>query len=330
MLSFKPYLTIDEQIELLGEKGLIIKNKKIAKRYLNDIGYYKLINTYREHFIYYKSDKGLQTTCFYEGTTIEDLYELYHFDHTLRGLIFKYISEAEIKIKSRISDLISTKYGTDHNIFLQEKNFKPDSKKGISFIDLFQTITREIIKQENKKEYLAWYKQNYTGYPMWILNNILPLGTISLMYSKLKQPDQYLVSNYFGLKSNFLENGLALLALFRNVSAHNERLYNYKTLKRLPQNDIQYIFDYLKIQKVNNQFYRNGLNDFLAVIIILSFILDKTQYNEFISQLKSCVKKFQQKLEKNIYLEILQTMGLNIDFKNLSKLQDINKINYNK
>lgn len=43
----KNYMIIDEQINFLKtEKNLKFKNEKLAKRVLQEVGYYKLINAY--------------------------------------------------------------------------------------------------------------------------------------------------------------------------------------------------------------------------------------------------------------------------------------------
>lgn len=42
----QPAMTIDEQIENLKLKGLIIRDEEFAKKILNDISYYRLIKAY--------------------------------------------------------------------------------------------------------------------------------------------------------------------------------------------------------------------------------------------------------------------------------------------
>ena len=71
----KRFLTYDEQITFLEkEKGLIISNKEYAKKILLKIGYFPLINGYKEIF------KEPTNNQFQKGTSFEDIYELYDFD----------------------------------------------------------------------------------------------------------------------------------------------------------------------------------------------------------------------------------------------------------
>lgn len=85
-LNKKQFLTYDEQITFLEEqKGLIISDKEYARKTLLKIGYFPLINGYKEVFKESTNDQ------FQRGTTFEDIYELYSFDNDLRNIFLKYI-----------------------------------------------------------------------------------------------------------------------------------------------------------------------------------------------------------------------------------------------
>ncbi|WP_206424107.1 hypothetical protein [Vaginisenegalia massiliensis] len=47
----KPFKTIDEQIEILTSRKLIIKNEDAAKESLMRFGYYEIINGYKNPFL---------------------------------------------------------------------------------------------------------------------------------------------------------------------------------------------------------------------------------------------------------------------------------------
>ena len=65
-LEKKQFLTYDEQITFLEEKkGLIITDKEYARRMLLKIGYFSLINGYKEVF------KESISNQFQKGTTFE-------------------------------------------------------------------------------------------------------------------------------------------------------------------------------------------------------------------------------------------------------------------
>ena len=324
MSTDKKYLTIDEQIEHLKNKGLNVGNIKNAKKYLAEIGYYKLINGYRQPFMFF-NDKTNQKE-FYSNTSLEELYFLYTFDEELKNLIFNKISSLEVKIKATMSDVISRKYGINNNIYLAEENFKPDSSKGITFKSLKDEVSKNIEKQYNKQKSITWYHDNYGFYPFWVLSNVLPLGTISIIYSKMKQADQNDIAKVFCVKPKFLESALVILQLFRNASAHNEVVYNLKTHKSLSQKDIDYIYKYLEIAKSDTTGrYINGTNDFLALLICFSQLLNKNLYNMTIERLNNMLIKLESRVDKEMYNKILNDMGLKIELKKLKQLKLLNK-----
>lgn len=323
------YLTIEEQIEHLKEKGLIINNEKRAKKYLEDIGYYKLINGYKSHFIVKIKDpvSGELTKKYIENTTIEEFYYIYEFDQKLRALILKNSSEIEVMVKSRISDLISQKYGIKESDYLQASNFKPDKpsdiQKKTTFIDIQKEISSTINKQKTKHNSIMWYAQNYGFFPFWVISNILTFGTISLLYSKMLQPDQNCISKTFNLKPKTFESLLMVLHLFRNACAHNEVIYNYRTNNyHLSQKYLENIYNSynIPIDESTGRFIY-GTNDIFCIVIIFKLLLSKSQFNEFVQQFNSFLNRLKKHIDIFKYNEILKTMGIVDDLSIIHKLK---------
>lgn len=82
----KPPLTYEKQVELLLSRGLIVTDRKRAERYLANISYYRL-SAYM--LPYKKKENGIIIDAFKEGTTWDDIYDLYVFDRKLRLLVFR-------------------------------------------------------------------------------------------------------------------------------------------------------------------------------------------------------------------------------------------------
>ena len=91
----KNFLTYEQQIRYLtSEKNLNIQDVNSAKQILFKIGYFPLINGYKQLF------KNPVTQKFKDGTSLKNLYELYSFDNELRTIFLKNILIAERTIKS--------------------------------------------------------------------------------------------------------------------------------------------------------------------------------------------------------------------------------------
>lgn len=123
-LNKKQFLTYDEQITFLEEKkGLMISDKEYAKKILLKIGYFPLINGYKEVFKQSINDQ------FQKGTTFKDIYELYSFDNELRNIFLKYILMAERNIKSSLSYHFCKEYGDLQSDYLSVNNYDYTGKK---------------------------------------------------------------------------------------------------------------------------------------------------------------------------------------------------------
>ena len=92
----KEILSFDKQIERLQERGLIIKDTETAKKYLQNISYFRLQGFWWE----FQTDKVNHK--FIEGTTFEQIIELYTFDRKLRLLIFDAIERIEIGLRTKL------------------------------------------------------------------------------------------------------------------------------------------------------------------------------------------------------------------------------------
>ena len=309
----KKYLTIDEQICLLKDKKLLFKSEKEAKKALQEIGYYKLINAYRTPFI----EKNNGKNEFIDNVHFEDLYNLYDFDRKLRTIVFEATTSIEICFKSYLSIVISKNYGINDSNYMKEENFMSDSEniKLIKFSQMKDHFYKEINKQyENNHPAIVWYKEHYGFYPFWVVDNVLSIGTVSKIYSKLKLKDKIEMAKRYRIRYDYLEAYIRHINLIRNICAHNDLLYRFKSYNYLPQNDneIKKIYENLEIEfdQAKGRFIR-GTNDFLSTIIIFKIMLSKENYNLFKTQLSGLMNRFSKKINDNIFAIVKREMGIN-------------------
>ncbi len=116
----KPFITYAQMIELMESRNIIVDDKDLAVMALQNFSYYSLVNGYKNTFIQDSSSDS-----FIDGTKFEELYTLHIIDTGLNNILFKYIIYLEKALKSRLSYLISEKYGvyTDYN---NHRNNSPD------------------------------------------------------------------------------------------------------------------------------------------------------------------------------------------------------------
>ena len=107
----KNFSSIRTQIGILRGRGVIIKNRRFAKKVLLDTNYYNLINGYKNLFL----DTNSSAEHFLHGTCFEELYALSEFDRKLRILTLEYILIIEKSIKTKTAYCFSKKHG--HTIY---------------------------------------------------------------------------------------------------------------------------------------------------------------------------------------------------------------------
>lgn len=305
----KHYMTIDEQVNFLkNEKKLKFKSEKLAKRVLQEVGYYKLINAYKIPFIINNQ--------YLDNVYFEDIYNLYKFDTELKTIVFEAATNIEINFKSLLSEVISSQYGIKEKIYLKKENFAPDTGKAdeYTFAQMKKHIKDSIKKQvDNMQPAVKWYNENYKYFPFWVVVNILTIGSVSRIYGKLKDSDKIIVAKNYKLPYDYLGSYIRHINLVRNICAHNDVLYRYKSINSIPQKikNVKDIYEKLGILKnPKTGRYFKGSNDFLATIIIFKLLLSKENFNLFYTKFKGLLSKLKKTLSPIFYEKILDEMGL--------------------
>ena len=275
MKKTKTFKTLDEQIEILKSKGLIIEDEVKTKEILFRENYF-FISGYRHLFM-----KSFKDSTFIKGTTFDELYSTFQFDRNLRNIMFKHLLIIENNVKSIFSYTLSKKYGFKEKDYLNPKNFTQDKLKNRQVYDVINKMKRQI--RVNGKQHAATlhYLSNYGYIPMWILVKVLSFGIISELYNILKIEDQIAIAEIYNLDPETLSIYLALLANFRNLCAHEDILYDHRTQRVIP--DTRYHFE-LGIEMTDDE-YDYGKNDLFAIIIIMKQMLRTEEFDELIFEI---------------------------------------------
>lgn len=279
--SDKPFMTYEQQInKLQKEKKLEIDNYDYAVRLLKEHSYFALISGYKEPF---KGKDGNYKV----HVSIEDIYALYVFDDSLRALILQYILKIEKHVKSLISYSFCEAYGEEQQHYLNVTKYNYNSKNQEEINELITRLTK-ITTDPKNYPYIKHQIKMHGNIPLWVMMKALTLGTVSKMYSFLPQSIQHNVSKEFEyVHESMLVQMLDLLARVRNVCAHNERLFDYKYKKGII--DDTAVHAYLNIPKKNGK-YIKGKNDLFAVVIVLKYLLNDSDFNNFIEKLNKIIK----------------------------------------
>ncbi len=295
----KEFKTLDQQIDILKGKGLVIENVDKVKKILFRENYF-FINGYR--YIFYKS-KDDRT--FIEGTSFDELYAFFLFDRNIRNIMFKNILIVENNIKSVMSYIMSKKYGIREKDYLKFTNFSRDSLKTRKVNDVLGKMKRQIKINSKQHSATLHYIMNYGYIPMWILVKVLSFGIVSELYSILRNEDMEEIANYYEINPNELEIFLSVTANYRNLCAHEDILFDHKTQRNIP--DTKY-HQLLNIPKVDGE-YVYGKNDFFSVIIIMKHLLTKEEFRLLIYEIGYEIDLLDGKVSSIPLSKILHRVG---------------------
>lgn len=212
-------ITIDDQIKILKDRGLIITNEKFAHSQLNKISYFRLANYWRPM----EEDKVLH--CFKPHSTFENAIRLYQFDLDLRSIIFTGIQTIEIALRSKIIQNVSLEYGAFW--FAEESLFVSSAIYRKCLDSLTDEISRS--KEDFLEEHFAKY--HIPSFPpAWKALEVASFGTIAKLYANLKNVKlKKRIAKEFGLPQHlFLESWIKSIAALRNCVAHHARVWNRK------------------------------------------------------------------------------------------------------
>lgn len=307
----KEFKTIEEQIKILKNRNLIIKNKDKAIDIFENNNYYYLINGYKDLFI----DIKQKVEVFQKNVTLDEIYSLYKFDSDLRIHFLKYILQIERKIDTYIAYEFSKSYG--HKNYLLEDNFDNTEVNSLKIKELITDINGNLMKQyNNSNKMICHYLDSYKYVPLWVLIRILSFGEISKFYRLMKQKEANAVSKKFNIHYKSLRIYLINLAIIRNICAHDEKLYDVRLKYKMPATSYH---DKLNIRKVNGN-YVKGIKDLFSIVIILKELLPKKDFKEFYKLLLSDIENLKKNITSIDIKQILYRMGFPYSYKNLLAL----------
>jgi len=307
----KPFLTHKQQIEKLSvDKKLLITDAAKAADILSRICYYALIDGYKNLFY------NPMTRQYKEGTKLEDILVLYYYDESLRNLYFRYLCHIEQRMRSLISYYFSETYSHMQVAYLTPCNYNyvPKFQKQIDY--LINKVLNYEANVNINHEYVVYQRNTYGNVPLWVLMNTLTYGQISKMYTYLKTGMQSKISMPFeAVTEKELGQFLKALTNFRNICAHNERLFSFRNNTDIPD---KHLHKALSIPKKGNS-YKMGKNDLFSVTIAFRYLLPRNEFLDFKRQLMRLIEQCTKKSDILTEEMLLNAMGFPVNWQNITR-----------
>lgn len=307
------FTTIDEQIEILKQRGLTIHNENRAKRYLLTNNYYNIINGYSKFF----QDS---TDHFIDGATFDEIRDLYWFDKEIKQVFLSGILNAEHHLKSIAAYRFAEATGDQRYPYLDASNFDHHSLDyDWKLISKFSQILSSNCSYDNNTIYHNVHAHH--NVPIWVIVDYLDFGTLRNFIRNLPRELEnkiavdcigFLNDNIPGFSGafpiNVMNSFITNIHETRNICAHNKRLLNYQC-----RSDSFYFGPLHSINNISNQ--GGARKNVYSTFISLQCFLSKTEY----AILNNTLRRRMRHLNHNLYSisinDILSSLGFPNDWQ---------------
>lgn len=229
----KPYKNYPLLVDHLEVKGLSVTNRSVAESTLRNINYYRFK-------VYLRPFLDVSTNTFHPGSTFEQGLDLYRFDDELRDLLFTVVGRLEVKLRSRLDQVVS-EHINDPFWYLQDSVFNGRKMGKIHGVrgkinNAFQS-SRDDFTNHFKTKYVNIINSSYKHLPpFWLAAELTTFGHILALFDSLEKPRFNVrgstnklddLANEFGAGNlQTLNSWLLGVRDIRNRCAHHSRLWN--------------------------------------------------------------------------------------------------------
>lgn len=225
----KPPTDTSAQLSFLRDRNLIISSPEQVENYLLSIGYYRLICGYGSFFKRYDGTEN-----FIEGTSFQQIIDLYVFDQKLKLLVLEALERVEVAIRGIWGYYISLET-TDSHPHLDLNNFTVQS----IWNDSITKIKERLNKSRNLKHIVHYNKtyNNPDSIHVWGVLELLTFGELSRLVSNTKSKNvkkNVSKSLGFGTSIKTMNSIISSLTIVRNHISHHGRLFDYTLINQLP------------------------------------------------------------------------------------------------
>lgn len=300
----KEFKTIDQLVELLESRN--VRTDEDTANILRRESYYAIVNGYKGTFLDREAMQSSDGDVYRDGTTFRQIYDLFLLDRDLRMTVFPYLIRAETILKNAVVYAFCDR-NRDHEAYLDRSNYAtaremlvPDGFTGDkakeyrnNLARLMRRLTEKLDPDKGKlRPFVKHYLEDYGAVPLWVLQNDLTFGNIAHFYQLQKRGVQNeackIVLQVAGhgerIGARDLLRAFDVLVGFRNICAHDERLY-CATVKGARFSDM---FDQL------------------------SMVLTESETKAMLDTLNALIRAFAGRISPSVLVQVNLAMGVKV------------------
>ena len=221
----KEPFTFEEQADHLIAEGLHADRAALIAR-LAATNYFRFC-AYGHSF---RGDDGR----FLPGTTLEQVWRLYTFDHRLRMVCLDAIESIEIQVRTQLAYHFAHTYGPFE--YLEPVHFPNFDPAKNDFGYWCDRIVRQVERSQDPKgkedfvvNYFRDYGDEHDKLPVWMMVELLDFGGTLSFYRGVKTDIRNQIAGPLGQPEEVVLSWLLALNIVRNRCAHHARLWNWRT-----------------------------------------------------------------------------------------------------
>ena len=303
------FTTIDEQIEILKQRGLNIKNEEYAKRYLLTNNYYTIINGYSKFF--QDSDDH-----FIPGATFDEVRHLYWFDKEIKEVLLNGILDAEHHLKSISAYRFAEANQSQRYSYLNISNYNQNQKSLEYDWKTISTLSKTLSSNCNYDNNTIYHNiHSHDNVPIWVITDYLDFGTLQNFIKNLPLSVQnkiavdcigFVQDNISGFDTafpvNIMNSFIKNIHEVRNACAHNNRLLNFEC-----RSDI---YNFSPLDKVFKLKTSHGTRrNVYSTFVSLACFLSRTEFGVLNNTLRKRMNWLDNKLTTISSNTILSSLG---------------------
>lgn len=269
----KKALRIEQQIELLRQRGVIFDNEEKAMEILLDIGYYRL-GFYSFPFEKTFPSRNNRTHEYRDGTTFKAIYDLYQFDTRLRRILLNALDRIEVNLRSTITYIVSNHSVESPTWFVDKSIMQAPFVSSFRHKVYNNLLENPVIKRHHDK-YI-----NDKFAPAWKTLEFLTLGNLAALYQAIKDIEvKKQIANKYGCSLKVFVNYLETIRVMRNKCAHGSCLYNMELSKGIKA----------KPAAIGNA-DRHNIRGVVSVISYMLGVISKSRQKELSAEIDELLK----------------------------------------
>lgn len=201
------------------------------------------------------------------------------------------------------------------------KNYSREPKLLKEVLNLIATISNIISTRSKKNTSINHYLDKHDGVPLWVLVGYITLGNVNYFYKCLTPKLQNIIAKDLAIDfdrdydtkihftAEMLENILKTANHFRNVCAHEERLYSFKIHKPSKSSNISAVIN------IPTTVLEEG--NLFTIICFLKLVIPKKEHKTLVRKLEDLFAKYEADFSSVCFQDILQVMGFESNWRNL-------------